>query len=128
MTAGLAEHFQPWLDSLAYRVDTPEGSVVFTGDTQHCDTVRELARDADLVLCICWDGQSVMNDVNEANGRCGTTGAAQLAQESGVKKLVLVHLGPNLSSETTFDRHYGEMTSLYDGQIVFSEELMRLEV
>ena len=33
VTAALAEHAQPWLDSLAYRVDTPEGSVAFTGDT-----------------------------------------------------------------------------------------------
>ncbi len=128
VTAGLAEHVQPWLDSLAYRVDTPEGSVVFTGDTQPCDTVRELARDADMMLCICWDDQAVMNDVNEANGRCGTTGAAQLAQEAGVKKLVQVHMGPNLSSETPFDRHYEEMTPMYHGEIVFSEELLRLEV
>ena len=41
VTAALAEHVQPYLDSLAYRVDTPEGSVIFTGDTQPCDTVRE---------------------------------------------------------------------------------------
>ena len=128
VTAALAEHAQPWLDSLAYRVDTPEGSVVFTGDTQPCDTVRELARDADMMLCMCWDDQSVMHDVGEAFGQCGTTGAAQLAQDAGVKKLVLVHMGPNLASQTPFDRHFEEMTPMYDGEIIFSEELMRLEV
>ena len=45
-----------------------------------------------------------------------------------MKKLVLVHMGPNLSSETPFDRHVQEMTSMYDGEIIFSEELMRLEI
>ena len=124
----MAEHVQPWLDSLAYRVDTPDGSVVFTGDTQPCDTVRELARDADMMLCMCWDDQAAMGAVGEDFGQCGTTGAAQLAQDAGVKKLVLVHMGPNLSSDTPFDRHLEEMTRLYDGEIVFSEELMRLEV
>ena len=61
-------------------------------------------------------------------GQCGTTGAAQLAQDAGVKKLVLVHMGPSLSKDTPFDRHIEEMTSMYDGQIIFSEELMRIEV
>ena len=128
MTATLAEHAQPWLDFLAYRVDTPEGSVVFTGDTQPCDTVRELARDADMMLCMCWDDQAVMRDIGEDTGQCGTTGAAQLAQEAGVKKLVLVHMGPSLSSHTPFARHFEEMTPTYQGEIIFSEELMRLEV
>jgi len=128
VTAAIAEHAQPWLDCLAYRVDSAEGSVIFTGDTQPCDTVRELARDADMMLCMCWDDQSVMENVSESEGQCGTTGAAQLAQDAGVKKLVLVHMGPNLAKDTPFERHVDEMTRMYDGEIIFSEELMRLEV
>ena len=61
VTAAPAEHVQPWLDSLAYRVDSAEGSMIFTGDTQPCDTVTELARDADVMLCMCWDDQAVMD-------------------------------------------------------------------
>ena len=73
----MAEHCQPYLDSLAYRVDAPEGSVIFTGDTQPCDTVRDLARDADMMLCMCWDEQAVIETANEAKGQCGTTQLAQ---------------------------------------------------
>ena len=90
-----------------------------------------LARDAAMMLCMCWDEQGVMetaNEANEANGQCGTTGAAQLAQDAGVKKLVLVHMSPSLAKDTPFDRRVEEMTAVYDGQIIFSEELMRLEV
>jgi ribonuclease Z len=36
VTAAPAEQVQPFLDSLAYRLDTAEGSIVFTGDTQPC--------------------------------------------------------------------------------------------
>ena len=81
-----------------------------------------------MMVCMCWDEQSVMEGNNEANGQCGTTGAAQMAQESGVKQLVLVHMGPTLSKDTPFNRHFEEMIPLYDGKIIFSEELMRIEV
>ncbi len=69
-----------------------------------------------------------MESVNESEGQCGTTGAAQLAQDAGVKKLVLIHMGPSLSKDTPFERHVDEMTRMYDGEIIFSEELMRIEV
>ena len=45
-----------------------------------------------------------------------------------MKQLVLVHMGPTLSRDTPFNRHYEEMTHIYDGKITFSEELMRIEV
>ena len=85
---------QPYLDSLAYRLDSSHGSIVFTGDTQPCDSVVELARGADLMLCMCWDDQEVMQENGEAEGQCGTTGAARMAQEAGVKRLAVVHIGP----------------------------------
>ena len=37
--------------------------------------------------------------MDEDTGQCGATGAAQLAQDAGVKKLVLAHIGPNLSKD-----------------------------
>ena len=99
VTAAPAEHVQPYLDSLAYRLDSQDGkSVVFTGDTQPCQSVVELARGADLMLCMCWDDQEEMDEDGEGGGQCGTTGAARMAQEAGVKQLALVHMGPNISS------------------------------
>lgn len=85
-----AAHVQPWLDSLAYRLDGADGSIVFTGDTQPCETVLNLARGADMMLCMCWDDQARMEALGETIGQCGTTAAARMAQEAGVKKLVLI--------------------------------------
>ena len=90
--AAPGEHVQPYLDSLAYRFETPDGSIVFTGDTQPCDSVTNLANNADMMLCMCWDEQSVMDETGESSGQCGTEGAAAMAQEAGVKRLVLVHI------------------------------------
>ena len=129
VTAALAEHNQPWLDSLAYRLDSAEGSVVVTGDTQPCQTVVDLARGADVMLCMCWgDDHEAMSEKGKAGGECGTTGAARMAQEAAVKKLVLVHLGPRISSHGPLEKGLGDVAELYDGEVVFAEELMTLEV
>ena len=128
VSAATGEHVQPWLDSLAYRVDTPDGSVVFTGDTQPCNSVIDLARDADMMLCMCWDDQEAMRRNGEDGGQCGTTGAAEMAQEAGVKKLVLVHMGPGLAEQTPYQQARSEMERIYQGEIIFSEELMQIEL
>jgi ribonuclease BN (tRNA processing enzyme) len=128
VTAANGEHVQPYLDSLAYRLETPDGSVVFTGDTQPCESVTTLAKDADVMLCMCWDDQDTMDDDGEGSGQCGTTGAARMAQAAGVKKLVLVHIGPNLSRHGVMEKGIGDVKKLYDGELLFSEELMSFEV
>ncbi|MCI0439418.1 MAG: MBL fold metallo-hydrolase [Chloroflexi bacterium] len=128
VTAAPAEHVQPFLDSLAYRLDTPDGSIVFTGDTQPCQSVIDLARDADVMLCMCWDDQEVMDEGGEAPGQCGTTGAARMAQAAGVKRLVLSHVGPHLSQHGPMEKGIGDVKRIYDGQVLFSEELLSFEV
>ncbi len=128
VTAAPAEHVQPYLDSLAYRFDTPDGSVVFTGDTQPCDTVRELAKDADLMLCMCWDDQDRMDEIGESVGQCGTRDAAKLAQEAGVKKLALVHVGPYLSDAEVRKKGIADAKKIYDGELIFTDELTHIDI
>ena len=128
VTAAPADHVQPWLDSLAYRVESDEGSFVFTGDTSPCDSVVKLAKDADVMLCMCWDDQEVMQQNGEFQGQCGTTGAAEMAQAAQVKKLVLVHIGPHLSQEEPMDKGLRDIERIYDGKVIFSRELEHLVI
>ena len=129
VTAAPAEHVQPYLDSLAYRLDIKGGkSIVFTGDTQPCDSVTELARDADVMLCMCWDDQEVMAADGESYGQCGTTGAGRMAEAAGVKKLVLVHMGPHIAQHGPLEKGLGDIREVYNGQVIYAEELMKLEV
>jgi ribonuclease BN (tRNA processing enzyme) len=80
------------------------------------------------MLCMCWDDQEVMDQNGEFTGQCGTLGAAQMAREAGVKKLVLVHIGPHLSGHGPMEKGIGDIRRVYDGELVFSEELMRITV
>jgi len=128
VTSAPAEHVQPYLDSLAYRMDTTSGSVVFTGDTQPCQSVIDLAKGADALVCMCWDDQDAMNAVGEGGGQCGTVGAAEMAAAAGVKKLLLAHIGPHLSQHGVMEKGIGDISRIFSGEIIFTEEIMPVDV
>ena len=117
-----AEHVQPWLDSLAYRVNSSEGTFVFTGDTRPCDSVAELAKGADVLVVVCVHIQEEIADTPESEYMCGTTGAGQLAQEAGAKKLVLVH-NTRIGHHGPMERAIADVAKVYDGEIIMGEEL-----
>lgn len=124
VTAAPAEHVQPHLASLAYRLDTADGSLAITGDTQPCATVAELARGVDLLLCMCWDDQDTMEANGEALGQCGTRGAARMAREAGAKRLLLTHMGPRVAAHGALERALGDVAREFSGEVLFAEELM----
>mgnify|MGYP000846260367 FL=1 len=127
--ADVAEHVQPYLDSLAYRLETNKNkSIVFTGDTQPCKSVINLAQNADILVCMCWDDQETMNENGEFFGQCGTLGAAQMAEDANVKTLVLVHMGPNISLEQNKISARKEIGKIFSGNIIFSEEIQSIDI
>ena len=123
-----AEHVQPYMDSLAYRLNTPDGSVVFTGDTRPCQSVEDLATNADMLLCMCWDDQDIVDVSGESSAVCGTLDAARMAQKAGVKKRVLVHVGQTLDENIARSKAIRDIQEIYDGEVVFSKELSSIDI
>ena len=80
------------------------------------------------MFCMCWDDQERMESMEEHKGQCGTKDAAQLAQDAGVKKLALVHIGPNLSTSGAFEKGVGDAKRIYDGDLIFTDELMFIDI
>ena len=112
--------------SLVYRVDSDEGCIVFAGDSRPCASLSKLAHGADILVISCWDHQERMERNGEVLGISGTLDAAKMADEFGVKKLILTHTGPHLSKPGSRERGIADIARIYQGEIIFGEELMRL--
>jgi len=122
-TCSAAEHVGPWLQSLAWRMQWPGGSVCFTGDTTPCEPLEELAAGADTLVANCPLRQSHMHE-EIAGCIFGTLDAANVARDAGVRRLVLVHLTPSLVAQR--DEALAEIAEVYPGEVIVAEELMRL--
>ncbi len=77
---------------------------------------------------MCWDDQECMEADGEAPGQCGTTGAARMAEEAGVKKLILVHMGAHIAQHGPLEKGLGDIREVYGGQVIYAEELMAIDV
>jgi ribonuclease BN (tRNA processing enzyme) len=51
-----------------------------------------------------------------------------MAQAAGVKKLVLSHMGPHLSSHGPLEKGICDVWRIFGGEILFAEELLSFEV
>lgn len=125
--AGDAQHVQPYLESLAWRFESDETSIVFTGDTELCGPVRDLAQNADVLVAMCGDHQSKKQADNAERGSMGTLRTAQLAQESGAKNLVLVHSAAHFVEPDSIRRALSDIGSIYQGKVWVGREQLVLE-
>jgi len=128
VSTAVAEHAQPWLDSIAYRVDTPNLSVVFTGDTQPCRSVLDLAEGADVLVSMCWDDEATMIASGEHRGQTGTLGAARMASRAGVSHLVLTHMGRHVATDAVLGPELAAMAEIFPGRITVGEELLEVDL
>ena len=104
VSAILVQH-APVFPALAYRFDTPSGSVVFSGDTGPCDNVVRLARGADILVHETIDVDALMARLTRlpnyeairnhlASSHSAPEAVGAIAQRAGVGTLVLSHLVP----------------------------------
>lgn len=133
VTAARASHVQPFHESLAYRIDTADTSIVITGDTAQCAEVVELARGADTMLCCCWDLSDGDDQIDECvaegmvGNMCGPEDAAGMAAEAGVKRLVLVHHTPSIARPGPAQRAVSAAQEAFSGEVVFAHEGLVLD-
>ena len=49
-----------------------------------------------------------------------------MAKDANVKKLVLSHMGKHISTHGVLENALGNAAKIFDGEIVFAEELMKI--
>lgn len=105
---------------MGYRIITPEGRiVVYSGDTDYCDQIAELARNADLLILEC-----SFPDEAKMKGHLSPTTAGKIAHMANAKKLVLVHMYPVCSQYDLISPCKRE----FSGEVLLGEDMMRFEV
>ena len=64
----------------------------------------------------------------EADYMCHSETSAEMARDAGAKSLVLVHQAFSLDAPGQTERALADITRIYDGRVVWGEELMVLDV
>jgi len=136
VTAALVNH-PPVIPSFAYRFDTPDRSIVFSGDTTPCEGIIRLARDADVlvqdavhtpsVARMCAplpDPEKLLQHILQ--GHATTVQAGEIARAAGVKTLVLASLTPADDPSISDEMWIEGARTHFDGTIIVGRDLMEL--
>ncbi|MEY3679502.1 MAG: hypothetical protein RL547_114 [Actinomycetota bacterium] len=131
----VAVHHEPVPDAVAYRVDTPEGSVVISGDTRVCREVEDLTRGADLLVHeVCRRqamSEAIAGTVFETifSYHADSIELGEMAERSGVPHLVLTHLIPQPSDEKDEERFESDVRrGGYRGKVTVGRDLMAFAI
>ena len=131
----VAVHHEPVPDAVAYRVSSPDGVIVISGDTRVCQEVELLSSGAAIVVHEACRA-SAMREVIQGTRfetifeyHADTVALGTLAERAGIQHLVLTHLIPapeNAEQEVGYveDVRRGGFT----GQVTVGMDLMTFEI
>jgi ribonuclease BN (tRNA processing enzyme) len=135
VTATLVQH-APVFPALAYRFDTPHGSVVFSGDTGPCDNVVRLAQGADILVHEVIDLDALLARISLlstfetvrrqlSRSHTAVQEVGHIAARAGVRTLVLSHLvpGEGAHSPEEWEAMTREAAPEFTGEIVCGVDL-----
>ena len=102
------------------RLTSPSGAVIaYSGDTDECDAVVDLARDADLLVLECSHP-----DDRKVDGHLSPTPCGRVAAAARPRRLVLTHFYPGWDPEDARP----PVEALYDGEVIIAADGLRIEV
>jgi ribonuclease BN (tRNA processing enzyme) len=135
VTAAINQH-PPIKHSFAYRVDTPDRSIVTSGDTNYSDAVVALAKHADILVHEAlyrpyWERpdapQSAAVRQHIIASHTDAEDVGRVAAAAGVKQLVLSHFVPSDPPDAvTDDQWLAAAKKHYAGPVVIGRDLMEL--
>lgn len=135
--SGVLVNHAPMTPAYAFRFDTADGSVVFSGDTGPCENLIGLAHGADVLVHEVIDEQWVMNNYTDRpaheresmvrhhlTAHTSIPEVGKVAQAAGVRTLVLNHFVPG---DLTPGRWH-EAAKTFDGELVVGKDLDRVAI
>lgn len=128
VTAAGVAHFGPQLTSYGYRLDSAEGSFVYSGDSGPCASMERLAQGCDVLVHMCQyiSGTELCEEF--AQSCMGHLELARLGSKADVKTLVISHVTEQIDQPGVRERILREMSEIYRGNLIFGEDRMEISV
>lgn len=124
LETAMVSHFQPYLMSYGFRLETSEGSFVYSGDSGPSDAMLKLAKDCDVLLHMCHYVAGTKYNADFGGSCMSHMDLAELAQQANVGTLVLTHMTDQFDGPAVRERVISDMTKVYTGNLMFGEDLM----
>ena len=129
--SAVAVHHEPVTPSVAYRIDTPDGATVVSGDTRVCAEVAELARGAKVLVHEACRVDALRpfgppgSDLGHVlDYHADSVALGELAKLAEVETLVLTHLIPPLRGPADADAFEADVRAGgFDGTVVVGRDL-----
>jgi ribonuclease BN (tRNA processing enzyme) len=130
-------------DSLSFRFDLPDRSIVYTGDTGPSDAVTALAKGADILVSELIDAQVANSIVVPANAsdeqkkrsevmkqhlsthHLTPEQVGKMAAEAKVGRVVITHLVASRRPDVSTDSYVAEIRKSYNGPVEIANDLDR---
>ncbi len=136
VTAALVNH-PPVEPAFAYRFDTADRSIVFSGDTTPWNNLIKLAQGADVLVHEVIHKPSLarlMARIPNADrlvdhivaSHTTHTDVGKVAKEAGVKTLVLTHFVPSDDPSLTDEMWMEGAKTYFDGKVIVGKDLMEI--
>ncbi len=132
-----AVHHEPVLPAVAYRVETPDGAVVISGDTIVCNEVAELASGARVLIHEAFRREALMKFVEFAPQlehisayHADTVELGAMAQSISIPTLILTHLipSPGPAAGTTKEDFVDDVRrGGFTGELIVADDLTSFE-
>jgi ribonuclease BN (tRNA processing enzyme) len=106
-------------NAIGYRFENAGKCLVYSGDTDYCEGILELASDADVLILDC-----SFPDSGKVAGHLTPSEAARIASQAGVAKLVLSHLYPPVDEIAVMKA----ASAVFGGEIIVARDLMKIHV
>ena len=130
-TAVQVPHVEPYLTTLAYRIDTDGGSVLFLCDAADCAELRQLARGVDTFVTGLSMRNFKGNDKGTSHPVRGVSAdiseVVDIATEAEIPSIVVIHCGSS-RDDVSAKLRLGYDGHGYDGSVVCPDELTTVEL
>lgn len=100
--------------TMGIRMTTNESVVCYSSDTEPCDSILQLAQNADILI---------HEATGEGNGHTSPEQAGQVAHQTGTGKLFLIHYPANADTDEWIKRAQIN----FSGEVIAARDLMTIE-